>query len=284
VYSFTDGVSQVEPRKVGSLLYPAVNATASVFRGAFFKNPVTSGPALGQENAPFYASKEERVYALQIELKSMSGIDDTLLLVNCIPSSLLRHRIRQMEEHFEATGSPLSLSWSSWGPAGTRLFVKAIHMQHLDTMDGYMHRLYGSRYVSCGAETAAGGKSMLRITVHDFSQKGFWRGKQQAHSECSPEHGWAYHDSDDGTYGPYMEIIKEILDCDVSLATSLPYRSMTQVVEPPEGADPFKCVTMLSEDGIVIVCDDVSHLPLLISHVSYCGVFRMCGISYGCRS
>jgi hypothetical protein len=261
IYSFAGSRGCPMPRKVGSLLYPKVHDTASVFQGVSFKNPVTSGPALGQASAPFYTAQHERLYTFQFELKAMTDADDALLLVSCVPASVLRAHILQMETASGESIAPVSVPWQAWGPSGSRLFVQGGRGPR-NTLDGYMYRLYGARYASCSAESAADGKSMLRITVHDFSQKGFWHSLQKAH-KGAVEDGWAYHADDDGTHIPYMDTIAEVLDSTVPLETTLPYRSTSRLIEPPDGVDARKCIIMLSEDSVVIVCDDVRQMSTL---------------------
>jgi hypothetical protein len=249
---FSDG----RLRSLGSLLLPAIDENTFSSRVVLFRNPITSGPALGQEYAPFYVSRNDRVYALRIELASTHNLEDRAILTHCIPSALIDSYANQMETAVLRNSQPLSISWASWGPTGSYLLVKAVADSNRigDDRGNYPSRLYGSRLASCMVENASDGERILRITIRDFSQKGF---RHSIHSGGRYADGWSYHFGGNDASNPALEMVEHMLELDVPIMTGLPYRSTSRVLRLPAGTDPTRCTINLAEDSLAIICDDV---------------------------
>jgi hypothetical protein len=257
--------SHIADLRIGILLYPPVQHNATTWCMTRYKNPTPSAPALGQEHAPFFVSSDERICVIKLELESETADDEEvecLYLDHCIPDSLFVSHLARITETPRDDGLPLIITWPDWAMTGSRIILYTASFSSV-----HMSRTYGSRYVTVSVQPGPDGLEMLRLTLYDFSQKGFRRGLFEKKRAMSPAEvdGWDYYGGRDTPYdASETEYIKHFFNCDPQLLlTDLPYRATVRLIDVPEGAVAERCIAMLAEDSIIICSENVGIVHFL---------------------
>jgi hypothetical protein len=220
------------------------------------ENPAPCAPALGQDDVPFFVSHDERVHVIKLELCSEDEFDEEELeLVHCIPERLIRSYLPRMTKTWEDEGCPLAVAWSEWAVDGTRLLPYTTN-----SWANYTSRTYGSRYVDSTIEEGVDGHTVFRVTLYDFSQKGFRKGLAEK-DQADDADGWDYHQGDDISVGWLDAVARRFFaEGDHSLRTLLPYRSTSRLFEVQTDAGVEEFTALLAEDNIILAYTDVSVL------------------------
>jgi hypothetical protein len=120
IYSFADGAGEplsADKAYIGSLGLPRTRRSAPNVETLFRSNPLPTDHALAQVKAPFWMSKHQRIFLVELMVETPEDMDPQAIL--CIPCHVVRAHVRSMV----ASVNPLDLHWAEWGMQGSRLFV-----------------------------------------------------------------------------------------------------------------------------------------------------------------
>ena len=223
-----------EVRNAIKLCYPARE------NGAFYENfHLFSDPAPGwkpnDDRTPFFVAKENRVFALSMDVLMADG--RRLGLYHLIPLSALKKYLGRIN-----ILSRQEMQWSEWASTSTRLL-------RISVLPFFVlaYSTFGSRFIRATVSRHAGERGRIVAQVYDFNQLAL----QGKNSESRAD---------------YMCILKSELLKDrdsiwtENVETSLPYRRFSRTL--PVKASPAHKYLMCTADHIVLA--DVSVMNPLI--------------------
>jgi hypothetical protein len=243
VYSMDSGGSLL-----ATLLYPSIHAGVQVMTMTFAHQAAPGGPSVGQSAQPFCTSLDEKVVVIKLELENEDS-GEKAVLTHCISLSSFWRYIKRITKHGPF---PTELPWVAWAPRASQLFYCATNFPRI------FLSAYGTRFLECSLVEIDGvptGK--LRLTLRDFSEKGFRKGFADATLQHGGEYGWTYHCDDQLDFGKgHNDPLNEFFDVQNiafnGLATFLPYRSVSRLIDIPRNALPSWSSTAIAENSILL--------------------------------
>jgi hypothetical protein len=234
---------------IGSLHYPALQLDSEMIMLRFAHQAAPGGPSVGHKSAPFYASIEDEVLTIKLEVENGNR---TAVLTHCISVSALRKQIADIY-HGSAEGDHWGTCWGDWAIACSQLFYCGPHSPTI------LLASYGARFLEC-SDAVVAGTPKLRLILRDFSAVGVRKGIAEATLRSGGDYGWSYHcddQSDPGKGG--IQTLADFFDLeDVSeLVTTLPYRYVSRLVEVPEGVTASSCSATMTENSVLLAFDEV---------------------------
>ncbi|TFY52154.1 hypothetical protein EVJ58_g10171 [Rhodofomes roseus] len=219
--------------------YPSMVAQAVPLGITIRSDPAPGWTPHPDSPVPFFTAREDRLLVITFTVYSvLEGHMQSLLFVRT--STLLSYVDALKGE------TKRRFSWDEWGPNQTRMMRAPRHHSSV-----WVCYVFGMRFVTARKRR---GKPKY-IEVYDFSR--FAR-----HRRAAPEPGQGEEEEEDifGLEDHWMSDETEMPEgiFDDKVATSLPYHMRTMIPPRGDGEKDFQCV-MLSEDTIIIMCNDDSH-------------------------
>jgi hypothetical protein len=245
---------------VGSLLYPDLRDGCDVIEIRFAYQAAAGGPSISESALPFCASLDDRILVVELAFRTLSG-NRGAVWIHCLAVSAL---VDKNPGHSPLPLYPLPTEWKEWARQSSQLFYD----RGSDIMDDKLIASHGARYIDC-SYVVIGGIPKLRLTLRDFSRKGFYKGIAAATVQSGAEYGWSYHCDDKSDFAQReISSLDKFFDVDNidQMTTALPYRSVSRLIDVPHGAVASRCSAVMAESSIVLCCEGVSaHIPIYLA-------------------
>jgi hypothetical protein len=237
---------------IGKVLYPSTQNDSMIRTMVFAHQASSCGVSgAGQTSTPFHTFLNDRILVIKLLL---GNNNQNATLTHCISAPALLKRIRRKTQNRSRHGPRSSvpkptLQWRDWATESSHLFYSKNYFPRT------FFSSYGARFLECSPFEIEGVPTQkLRLTLRDFNQKGLRKGLDDAKVSAGGEYGWHYHGDDTSDVEPAgLASMAQFFRMDAhDLATTLPYRSVSRLIDIPQGAHVSWCSAGMAENTILL--------------------------------